>query len=256
MSSILKALRKIDEEKRRAGRVAPDLSSDQGFIPRKSRQWLLLLGGILLGAVTVGVLFRVTLPVAVPSAGSLAAPQAADPAAVERQARTAAEEGQPAQGAAAVAANSTTAIPSTAGQGVAVSEETTPVPVVVLPPEPVAIGNASRAQSAPTRAVTTTKSAGQGDPASVVSAPLAPAPLMPVLPPAALPATADLPAGVDLLVSEIFYQDDGGDSMAVVNDLPVMVGSHVDAALVTEILADRVRFKIADSSYTVLLSEP
>lgn len=243
MSSILKALRKIEEEKRRTGPAAPDIRSDQGVVPRKSRQWLPLLAGILLGALTVGVLFRAVLPVAVPSAGSLAAPQAADPVAADRRARTASEESRPAQVTDTLAAN--TAVPSTASQEVATGAETAPVTVVVLPPGPVAIGNSAHAQSAlPTRAVPTSKSAGQGDSASVTSAA------------ATLPAAADLPAGVSLLVSEIFSQDDGGGSMAVVNDLPVMVGSHVDTALVTEILADRVRFKIADSSYTVLLTGP
>ena len=41
------------------------------------------------------------------------------------------------------------------------------------------------------------------------------------------------------LVSEIVYLDEGG-SMAVVNDLPVMEGTVVDGALLKQILADRI----------------
>ena len=41
------------------------------------------------------------------------------------------------------------------------------------------------------------------------------------------------------LVSEIIFLEDGG-SMAVVNDLPVMEGTMVDGALLKQILADRV----------------
>ena len=57
MSSILKSLRKIEEEKRGAVRAAPDLRVDQGFAPAKSKQLLPLLTGLALGAVIVGLFF-------------------------------------------------------------------------------------------------------------------------------------------------------------------------------------------------------
>lgn len=66
---------------------------------------------------------------------------------------------------------------------------------------------------------------------------------------------AQLPAGTRLLVSEIYYQGDL-DSMAVVNDLPVMVGSHIDSALVTEIQVDRVLFDIDGKVFAVSLQKP
>ena len=44
--------------------------------------------------------------------------------------------------------------------------------------------------------------------------------------------------------------------MAVVNDLPVMVGSHVDAAVVTEIRTDQVLFEIDGKVYSVSAAHP
>ncbi|MGK2905326.1 MAG: AMIN domain-containing protein [Desulfuromonadales bacterium] len=65
-----------------------------------------------------------------------------------------------------------------------------------------------------------------------------------------------LPDGISLQVSEIFYQQDSASSMAVVNDLPVMVGSQVDSAVVTEIRPDSVVFAIGDRTYVVDQSNP
>ena len=65
-----------------------------------------------------------------------------------------------------------------------------------------------------------------------------------------------LPDGISLLVSEIFYQQDSANSMAVVNDLPVMVGSQVDSAVVAEIRPDSVVFEIGDKTYAVDRSNP
>ena len=69
------------------------------------------------------------------------------------------------------------------------------------------------------------------------------------------PETVALPDGIRLNVTEIFYQD-AVNSMAVVNDLPVMVGSHVDSAVVTEIRADRVLFEIDGKVYPVSALQP
>ena len=53
-----------------------------------------------------------------------------------------------------------------------------------------------------------------------------------------------LPANVNLKVAEIFYQEDPANRMAVVNDLPVMVGTPVEGALVQEIRPDHVIFRV------------
>ena len=55
MSSILKALRKIEEEKRVANHAAPDLRRDQGHSGKKARPYLPLVAGIALGAVCVSL---------------------------------------------------------------------------------------------------------------------------------------------------------------------------------------------------------
>ena len=60
-----------------------------------------------------------------------------------------------------------------------------------------------------------------------------------------------LPEGVLLKVSETFYYDDPANSMAVVNDLPVMIGTFVDSAVVQEIHSDKVVFKIDAQTYDV-----
>ena len=57
MSSILKALRKVGEEKRVDQHAAPDLRLDQGITPVKSKLFLPLLIGIVLGAVVIAPLF-------------------------------------------------------------------------------------------------------------------------------------------------------------------------------------------------------
>ncbi|MBE0599431.1 MAG: general secretion pathway protein GspB, partial [Desulfuromonadales bacterium] len=47
----------------------------------------------------------------------------------------------------------------------------------------------------------------------------------------------------DLVVSGIVYLDDPEARLAVVNDLPVMLGTTIEGATVVEILSDRVRFR-------------
>ena len=75
--------------------------------------------------------------------------------------------------------------------------------------------------------------------------------------PESLPVKArPLPVGASLKVTEVFYQDDPANSMAVVNDLPVMIGTFVDSAVVLEIRSDKVVFKIGDDSYDVPVTPP
>lgn len=49
---------------------------------------------------------------------------------------------------------------------------------------------------------------------------------------------------LSLLVTEIYYQPEGQESMAVVNDLPVMEGTQIDEAVVKKILPDRILFLV------------
>ncbi len=57
-------------------------------------------------------------------------------------------------------------------------------------------------------------------------------------------------------MSEIFHQKDNANSMAVVNDLPVMLGTYVDSALVKAINKDSVEFEFNGNSFLVPVSEP
>lgn len=65
-----------------------------------------------------------------------------------------------------------------------------------------------------------------------------------------------LPEGVSIKVAEIFYQEESDRSIALVNDLPVMVGTYVDSAVVLEIRPDTVLFKIEDKTYVVGVTPP
>jgi hypothetical protein len=66
-----------------------------------------------------------------------------------------------------------------------------------------------------------------------------------------------LPAGEHprLVVSGIAYQGDRGSRIAVVNDLPVMEGSLVGGARVEEILSDRVKFSRDGKLFEVPLQD-
>ena len=57
MSSILKALRKLEEEKRGGKLEAPDLRVDQGQSAAVGKSLLPLIVGVVLGALVVGLIF-------------------------------------------------------------------------------------------------------------------------------------------------------------------------------------------------------
>lgn len=77
-------------------------------------------------------------------------------------------------------------------------------------------------------------------------------------PPPSDARTASPPATIhpNLIVNGIAYQEDRPSRMAIVNDLPVMEGTHVDLALVEEILPDRVVFSIDEKRFEVFLEPP
>jgi hypothetical protein len=70
------------------------------------------------------------------------------------------------------------------------------------------------------------------------------------------PAATTQPVAVTMplmTVSEIYYHAEGGGSMAVINDLPVMEGTQLDGAMVERILPDRVRLTFQGKPLEVLL---
>lgn len=208
MSSILKSLRKIEEEKRGVVHAAPDLRVDQGFVPAKSKQLLPLLTGFALGAVIVGLFFLWSSRPTLPEVKS-------QPLAVVKN--------QP--------LTKVNKVFSTVEQGSETSDAGREKRVVA-PVKKELAPDVSKVASNPGNTIQT--------PPVVIVAPAAPT------------VPLELPEGVSLLVTEIFFQEDSVNSMAVVNDLPVMVGTHVDSAIVTEIRSDSVLFKLDGEIYTVI----
>lgn len=258
MSSILKSLRKVQKEKYAETQAAPDLMTDQGAVPVKPSPFLPLLAGIVLGAVAVGgwELWtpRETTPAVVTQSihGSGEAPRGTD---------------RPSQISGSMQADKTKdMLPDSSssqerdlsGQGPGSRTEATAVTTVTLSPQPVMLPvNHTASPSTPVAKTTAHKKPG---PEAVAIARI-PSQTIQAPQKAEIATTtfnnpSDLPEGVSLLVSEIFYQEDQANSMAVVNDLPVMVGTSVDAAVVAEIFPDSVLFEIGGMTYLVDQSRP
>jgi len=222
MSSILKALRKVEEEKRTSAHVAPDLRSDQGARAHSKKTVGSLLTGMLLGAVCVVFFLFVqpdneTVPTGAP--------------AVTKEVKNVVSTPEP----------------------VAVKPMLETIPVVTLPPEPVAVETQQRVANKPAK-VSPDKTAPRSIKRTEVTRPLE-IPVKAKATVTAAPLTPpSLPENISLKVTEIFFQPDPADRMAVVNDLPVMVGTPVDGAQVQEILSDHVVFNFAGKDYPVYLS--
>ena len=239
MSSILKALRKLEEEKRGGKLEAPDLRVDQGRPDAAGRTFVPLAIGTVSGIVLVGLFFLWStgpqqVRDLVPSATRMPAAPANLPA--QRSPQAIVEK--------PVVSVPVKTLPRTSAP-VSVDPET-PVATAAAVTEPV-MPRAEPATSS-TAASLSQRTERTGDAATAEQSDV-------VEQKAVSPDSAKLPAGISLLVSEIFYLDDI-NSMAVVNDLPVMIGSHVDSAVVTAIHADRVLFEIDGKAYTVSLSQP
>lgn len=215
MSSILKAIRKVEEEKRAAAHTAPDLRSDQGGRSHTKKSLGPLLTGMILGAVCVGLFLYATseqdeaAPVMVKAPVENVAISSPEPAPVKPVIET--------------------------------------IPVVTLPPEPVPVKISTPAVKKtvanPEKKVA--RKTIQKQPATPPPVSKKPTPTPDLAKPPALPDN------VTLKVAEIFYQEDPANRMAVVNDLPVMVGTPVDGALVQEIQPEHVVFRINGTDYTV-----
>jgi hypothetical protein len=251
MSSILKALRKIEEEKRVTNHAAPDLRMDQGNSGKKARPYLPLVAGIALGAVCVslfGLWFSSDTPdIAIQS---------------QQQPRVPVVESKQAVPPAVVAKEKMLGPSSEKPQTVSVQEpiiepvaETVKVREVIMPVEampveamPVISMQAEPKKQQPKKIVPEKKAPL---PEVVVSESVTTNIAKTSIPEALVVKPKVLPEGVLLKVSETFYHDDPANSMAVVNDLPVMIGSFVDSAVVLEIHSDKVVFEIDENTYDV-----
>lgn len=240
MSSILKSLRKIEEEKRVAAHAAPDLCVDQGLTSAKSKPFLPLLAGIALGAVVVGLFFFWSSRNTAPVAKNQSLLKSDKVVSVGKQdLRTSGVE----QKEMATTANSFQTI-NPAGRSLKNPTESSLVYVVTPQPEPATRATLKK-EKAPdvSTLVSSSSSTIQTSPAVTAVT-------------TSLTVSPELPEGVSLLVTEIFFQEDSANSMAVVNDLPVMVGTHVDSAIVAEISPGRVLFEIGNKTYVVARTSP
>lgn len=246
MSSILKALKKLEHERVRRQDGPLDLARDilRGEPRRAAYPWLLpaVVGLLVVAAAAflflhatsprATVLQPVSTPVAV--AGPVLAPdKVAGPAA------------------------------SLSGDAVIIEE-------IVDPRRPAVAGNpaVSAPRSTPPRAVAT-MSAPQPESSApsavvVVAAPAAAAQTAPSAGNTALPGSGSNPvtlpiraaAEAGLLVSGIAWQEAPEERLAVINDLPVMEGTDIGDARVEEIHSDRVIFRRGSERFVILLQTP
>ena len=214
MSSILKALKKLEREKSRQRDDHVDLARDifRGSERRRGPDWITV---IVTGVVVLSVV-AVILLVLRQMEGSTNVGQGEAPAVVNRPAA-------PSPGSAPNASVAEELIDQRRPQ--------------VRPPPAIRKPSANKGA----RPATAVIPPGRGE-AIVVEEVLPPPAAVPVPPPAVVPPRVPTfsPAPPGLVLSAIVFQAEHEARIAVVNDLPVMEGSQVGEFRVDEIQADRV----------------
>ena len=226
MSSILEALKKLEDEKAArlsgAGNIAGKVVK-AGRRPKQRPWWLLPAGMAAVAASAVLATYLLT------SGFSIRNETARTPAASPSQ--------QPHQAAVPAAGPAPPALPSPSGtnneafpdkRGISAS----PVPpAAVLPPRQVSPPVATSQAQNETRKVEE-----------------------PAAPPQQVtnPGVSDIPA---LIVSGIAWQKGGAERFAMVNGRPVAEGATIEGARVEEIFPDRVRFSFANRTFEVSLGK-
>ena len=236
MSSILKALQKLEQERaaRRGG--PPDITgaiARQTKVAKPSPSWLLPVG------VTIGAVVAVVVTYSI--MGGFSHEKDAAPA-----------------------AKSPPTSPSSRDASLS-SPPATSVPSAVLPPAHLpavspAKGTPVLARPVPQLAPPSPAPALPKTPAPSVS----PAPSTPSVPtntaalpgrqvtPAPAPSRGDMPV---IAVSGIAWQKDSSDRLAVINGSPVSEGATVEGARVEEIFPDKVRFSYRNEHFDVQLGK-
>ena len=226
MSSILKALRKLETDKSALGEGSVDLGRDilkRSYRPAKEWNPLLIaaVGFLLATAVGGGLWWFDAFNAGKRETTSLTAPSTIQDSATQLSS-------QPQEAQRRVTKN--TPVAQTASQftvrSSAPSAEVAlkPPPIVVKNPKPAAVV----ANSVPQTSLST-----EPERFEKTSSPL-------VLP--------------DLQVAEIVFQEQADARLAVINDLPVMEGTVIDGAEVIEILPDRVRFNLQGVQFEKLVT--
>lgn len=282
MSSILKSLKKLDEEKSGQKQGSNNVSQDilKGDIPRRKTKsgpsWVVMVVLVAL-AVGAALFLRSPEPVKVAETSPVVSFAPAQDA------------GQPAGGQAAQDQNSTTVEPSvssaTAQDVVAASKDTAEalkttaaalkdtadvlkdkviVPKEVVVAAPAVAKPKKVTKPAPKPAAETVKAVVASEPEKKIDLSNAfPAP-PPKIKPVPMPADARTAVwsmanqkGASkpvLKVSEIHWRKDVRERLAVVNDLPVMEGVVIDGAKVDRIFKDRIRFVVNGQYQEILVS--
>jgi hypothetical protein len=245
MSSILKAMRKIEQDQRNQQTGLPDLRLDQGQSPAEKNTLRPLIGGMLLGAGVVGgillLVFAVSRFQQPPKTAVVAENRQAVSPAIPKDNNPSPGDTQP------------RTLPQHTAQPVAAPEPTVaPKPTVapvnpkkVIPPRPAKRVDVVKPAVVEPRPVTRPRPVTEGNMAQQQTASVQAS---------QVPLARTLPKGISLVVTQIFPQPDPVNSMAVVNDLPVMIGTQIDGAVVKDILPDRVLFQIGDTDYSVAIS--
>lgn len=277
MSSILKALRKLEEEKAALGEGGVDLSRDilKRSAPQRSSGNPLLLKVVLVTVLTIALIALLwvllgsteqTETVAVSAAVVRAdnnpvtppapVPQAVQPEpAVERKALS---ELVP------IPAKVKTEEPVKPAE---VSVEEPQVVVVKIEPEVIPSPEAKTVETVK-KPVVVTPAAPKPEVVEAVEPVAEPAPavvpeqtpLVETLPTVAVPQPVapeqTLPEGLpELWVSAIAFKPQPGERLAVVNDLPVMEGTSVDGVQIVEILETGVRFSWQGMEFVLPLTD-
>lgn len=228
MSSILKALRKLEEEKARHRQGSPDISRDilsDGFRRKRASAWVLTCG-IFLVAMILGLLGYLSVvdtglensPYDLVAGMFRSAEETLSSQSPSSAAGNVTELPQP---AAEPAGSSTPAVKATPG--------TSEPPAVSVP-----------------------KVVASSPPARSVRALAEPRPRSPAAEPLKSPS---IPVRPEFKLSGIAFQENPDSRMAILNGLPVMTGTMIGGARVEEILRDRVRLSFRGQRFEVQLGE-
>ena len=240
MSSILKALKKLEEEKnvRRPGTVAidADILKPETSKPRFSPSSMVLLAMLIFGGGSVATYF-IMLKILPPQRLSQAVPAKVRP------------DTSPAPSAPRSDATPPFAILPT---------ETLPAAVIVVPSQ--TLSRSEQIRTLP-KTVVSQPVVRRTEQKTVTAKPSpTPALLSPTLPHlqpvAALPSPPASKAVVPRLrVNGIAFQKGSADNMAIINGTPASNGSAVEGATVEEILKDRVKFSFRGELFEIPLGQ-
>lgn len=252
MSSILKALRKLEEEKSAQQEGSVDIARDILRLPLRrrnsKRSWLLPAGAavFLLSAVIALAFFlpqgKEPLSTAPVAPGLQAAPSPAISLPAVSPSVPAAHTAPPPSRAQEV-------VPSAPSRRSTGSLKNVPAEETVVE---VSVDN----PSLPSLAESSPPKERKKQPAASGKSSRPSVPPLPPLPKGERFSSVAPKSEPSFRLSGIAYQDDPEARVAVVNDLPVMKGTSIEGAMVQEILPDRVRLALPGGGALDLFLEP